>query len=71
MTWVAVRNGQSGVGFITRGRVVDDGDPALDGAEPGLFEKVDARKVKTQTDDTPPVEEATAAPGEKRNTRRS
>ncbi len=61
--WVAVRSGQSGCGWVTRGRVVDDGDPMLDGAEPGLFEKVKS--------DAAPVEEATAVPGEKRRTKRS
>lgn len=69
MTWVAVRDGQSGHGLVGRGRVVEDDDPMLDGAEPGLFEKVEDRKVTTQDD--APVEEATAVPGEKRASKRT
>lgn len=69
MTWVAVRNGQTPCGAVERGRVVEDGDPMLEGND-GLFEKVSDRKVKTQDDDAP-VEEATAEPGQKRSTRRS
>lgn len=67
--WVAVRNGQTPCGAVERGRVVEDGDPMLEGND-GLFEKVSDRKVKTQ-DDAAPVEEATAEPGQKRTTKRS
>jgi hypothetical protein len=68
MSWVAVRNGQTPCGFVERGRVVEDGDPMLEGND-GLFEKVSDRKVTTKDD--APVEEATAEPGAKRTTKRS
>ncbi len=60
MPWVCVRDVQTPVGAVRRGRVVDDDDPALVGCE-DAFQRVD---------DGAPVEQATANPGEKRTTRR-
>lgn len=60
--WVATRTGQTVCGMVSAGRLVADGDPMLDGAEPGLFARVH--------DDGQAVEEATAEPGKRRITRR-
>lgn len=58
--WVATRNGQTSCGSVAAGRLVADGDPMLDGAEPGLWARVH--------DDSDAVEEATAEPGKRRTT---
>lgn len=39
--WVATRNVETAAGTVTVGRLVPDGDPILDGAEPGAFVRVD------------------------------
>lgn len=57
--WIAKRRVLTSCGWVDRGRIVDDGDPMLNGVE-DAFERVDA----------PPVEQATAAPGEVRKTTR-
>lgn len=59
--WVATRSGQTACGSVAAGRLVADGDPMLDGAEPGLFARVH---------DDSAVEDATADPGRRRLTRR-
>lgn len=59
--WVATRTGQTACGSVAAGRLVADGDPMLNGAEPGLFARVH---------DGDEVEEATAEPGRRRLTRR-
>lgn len=59
--WVATRTGQTHFGAVAAGRLVADGDPMLDGAEPGLF-------VRVHDDGDQAVEEATAEPGAKRRT---
>lgn len=61
--WVATRIGQTSCGMVAAGRLVADGDPMLDGAEPGLF-------VRVIDDDGPIMEEATAAPERRRTTAR-
>lgn len=63
--WVATRTGQTSCGAVAAGRLVADGDPMLDGAEPGLFVRVH------DGDPGPVVEEATAEPGKVRRTRRA
>lgn len=60
--WVATRSGHTSCGTVAAGRLVPDGDPMLEGAEPGLFVRVH--------DDADDVEEATAVPGRMRRTRR-
>lgn len=60
--WVATRRGLTSCGTVAAGRLVPDGDPMLDGAEPGLFVRVH---------DADDVEEATAVPGRMRRTRRT
>ena len=62
MPWVAVRDVLTPCGWVASGRVVADGDPMLVGCE-DAFDRVDL---------SPPgeVEQATAAPGERRTTRR-
>lgn len=62
--WVATRRGHTSCGTVAAGRLVPDGDPMLDGAEPGLFARVH------DDVDTVEVEEATAVPGRMRRTRR-
>lgn len=57
--WIAKRRVLTVCGWVDSGRVVDDGDPMLDGVE-DAFERLDPA----------PVETATAAPGEVRRTTR-
>lgn len=61
--WIATRRTLTPVGWVEAGRMADDGDPMLEGAEPGVFVRVAAEGV-------PVVEEATAEPGRVRRTSR-
>lgn len=58
--WIAKRRVLTACGWVDAGRVVDDGDPMLDGCE-DAFDRLDVGGE---------VEQATAAPGERRTTRR-
>lgn len=63
--WIAKRNVLTAHGWVVRGRVVPDGDPLLEGCEDAFDRLVeDGSPVEL------PVEQATAAPGEKRETTR-
>ena len=64
--WVATRKALTAAGWVAAGRLVDDGDPMLEGAEPGVFVR-----VVPEGGDYPVVEEATAEPGKVRRTRRA
>lgn len=64
--WVCVRRTLTACGWVDAGRVVDDGDPMLDGVPDGAFVRVAAEG----SDYTAPVEEATAEPGRVRRTSR-
>ena len=64
--WVCVRRTLTACGWVDPGRTVDDGDPMLEGAEPGAFERVGGTPAPT----APVVEEATAEPGKVRRTSR-
>lgn len=84
--WVATRSGQTACGSVAAGRLVADGDPMLDGAEPGLFARVhdgdqvtvnvvvpampDVMAEAVVSEATAIVEEAAAEPGRRRLTRR-
>lgn len=61
--WVATRRGETACGSVDAGRIVADDDPMLEGAEDGLFVRIDPEGDSK-------VEEATAVPGSKRNTGR-
>ena len=66
MMWMATRNVHTPVGWMPRGRLVGDGDPALEGAAEGDWVRVveDGSPVEI-------VEEATAEPGRVRRTSRA
>jgi hypothetical protein len=58
---------------VNAGKIIAAGDPILLGREP-LFEEIDeaaARDAQTRIHRAAPVEQATAAPGERRPTRRT
>jgi len=57
--WVATRTVQTACGTVSQGRLVADGDPMLEGVEPGAF-------VRVVEDGDAQVEEATAEPGRRR-----
>lgn len=59
--WVCVKRTETVCGTVDPGRTCEDGDPMLEGAEPGAFQRVDGGAV---------VEEATAEPGVVRRTSR-
>ena len=61
--WVARVAVQTKCGWVPAGRIVADGDPMLDGCE-DAFDRVDMAPLGD-------VEQATAAPGERRTTRRT
>jgi len=62
--WVSTRRVLTACGWVEPGRVVEDGDPMLDGAPEGAF-------VRVVPEGGPaPVEEATAEPGKVRRTSR-
>jgi len=58
--WVCVKRTETVCGVVDVGRTCEDGDPMLDGAEPGAFQRVGGVVV----------EEATAEPGVVRRTSR-
>ena len=68
MMWMATKNVRTPVGWMPRGRLVGDGDPALEGAAEG-----DWVRVRVVEDGSPVefVEEATAEPGRVRRTSRA
>jgi len=63
--WVATRKALTVKGWVDPGRLVADGDPMLEGVEPGVFVR-----VVDEVDGRPVVEEATAEPGKVRRTSR-
>lgn len=60
--WVCVKRTETKCGTVNPGRLCEDGDPMLEDAEPGAFQRVDGGNVV--------VEEATAEPGVVRRTSR-
>ena len=75
--WVCVRRTLTACGWVDPGRVVDDGDPMLDGAEDGAFQRQGGLTVNFVVGGVDPsavaaavVEEATAEPGKVRRTSR-
>ena len=60
--WVCVKPNLTKCGWVNPGRVVDDGDPMLENADPDCWERLNV--------DAAPVEEATAEPGKVRRTTR-
>lgn len=60
--WVCVKRTQTVCGLVDVGRLVEDGDPMLEGAEEGAFQRVAVEGTV--------IEEATANPGERRKTGR-
>jgi len=76
--WVCVRRTLTACGWVDPGRVVNDGDLMLDGAEDGAFERqgggltvnIDLGGVDPSAIAAAVVEEATAEPGKARRTSR-
>lgn len=60
--WVCVKPTQTKCGSVSPGRVVGDGDPMLEDADPSAWERI--------VMDGSPIEEATAEPGRVRRTTR-
>lgn len=60
--WVCVKRTQTACGLVEVGRLCEDGDPMLEGAEEGAFQRVAVEGTA--------VEEATADPGVVRRTSR-
>ena len=63
--WICRRPVLTSCGWVQPGRVVDDGDPMLDAADEGAWER-----LVVEGGDYAPVEEATAEPGRLRKSTR-
>ena len=74
--WICIKETPTPCGMVARGRLVEDGDPMLDGMDPDCWGRVSAgadRVEEVAYGDSAPVEvveEATAEPGARRTTSR-